>query len=413
MEKHERDHMRIVIVGHVDHGKSTLIGRLFFDTDSLPEGRMEEVKKACEELGRPVEFAYLMDQLEEEREQNVTIDTAQTFFKTDKRHYVIIDAPGHVEFVKNMITGASQAEAAILIVDAEEGVQEQTKRHAYILSMLGLQQVIVVLNKMDKVDYSEERFEAVRSDISSFLGRIGIEPSYIIPISAMEGDNVANVSDKMAWFDGPTILEALDTFKASPKDMSKPLRYPVQDIYKVGDKRVLVGRVESGIMKPGKEVMLLPSGKKTKVKSIEVFEGQKESAGPGECIGITIEHPLFVERGEIVCEGGSPLSSDTIKAHVFWMSKEPYTLGEEMLFRCATQEIGCKIESIDRKLDSSTLESKEDSPANLSDMEIGEVTLKLKSPAVVENFNDIQELGRFVLTKGLDVSAGGIISTRD
>jgi len=402
--------MKIVIVGHVDHGKSTLIGRLFFDTNSLPEGVMENVKRACEELGRPVEFAYLMDSLEEERQQNVTIDTAQTFFKTGKRHYVIIDAPGHVEFVKNMITGASQAEAAILIVDVNEGVQEQTKRHAYILGMLGLEQVVVVLNKMDTVGYDRKRFNDVSADVTAFLEKINIKPSYVIPISAREGDNVAKKSSRMEWYEGPTVLEALDRFRPSAKDTTKPLRCPLQDIYKVGDKRVLVGRVESGLMKAGDDITFLPSGKKAVVKSIEVFEGQKNEAGPGESIGITIDKPHFLERGEVACSGELPKPTDTIMAHVFWMSREPFRMGDQMLFRCATQEISCIIESINKKLDSSTLEIIEENAKELNDMEIGEVILKLKSPAVVENFNNIGELGRFVLTKGLDVAAGGIIT---
>lgn len=406
----EKEDMKIVIVGHVDHGKSTLIGRLFFDTDSLPQGVMDEVERVCKELGRPVEFAYLLDQFEEERQQNVTIDTTQMFFKTDKRNYVIIDAPGHVEFVKNMITGASQAEAALLIVDANEGVQEQTKRHAYVLGLLGLSQVIVILNKMDMINFDKKRFDAVKSDAFKFLRKINIKPSCVIPISAKEGDNVARKSEKMPWYDGPTILEALDRFSQSEIKTDRPLRYPVQDVYKVGNDRLLVGRVESGVMKPGTEVTFLPSGKKTRVKSILVFGGAKEKAEPGESIGITIEHPLFIERGEVACSGTLPKTDNEIKANVFWLSKEPFKMGDSLLFRCSTQEIECTIEGIDKKLDSSTLEPIEGNTACLNDMEIGEVKIRLKVPVVVENFNDISELGRFVLTKGLDVSAGGIIT---
>ena len=210
------DYMKIVIVGHVDHGKSTLIGRLFFDTGCLPEEKIEEVRKTCEALGRDMEFAFVMDHLEEERSQGVTIDTAQTFFNTDKRSYVIIDAPGHKEFIKNMITGASQAESAILIVDAEEGVREQTKRHAYILSLLGLDQVIVVINKMDLVNYKEETFNKLKDDVTAFLSSIKIKPSFVIPISAKEGDLVAKKLGRMEWYKGPTVLQALDAFKTRP-----------------------------------------------------------------------------------------------------------------------------------------------------------------------------------------------------
>ncbi len=256
--------LKFVIVGHVDHGKSTLIGRLLYDTNSLPEGKIEEIKQLCESLGKDIEFGYVMDHLEEERDQGITIDTAQTFFSTEKRDYVIIDAPGHVEFVKNMISGASQAEAAVLIVDAEEGVKEQTKRHAYILGMLGLSQVIVVINKMDLVDYAPQRFESVKRELLEFLSNINIRPSYVIPISAKKGDFIANKTGNVDWYDGPTLLEALDTFRTRESANEKPLRYVVQDVYSF-DKRIIAGRVESGIIRKGDRIKVLPSGEETRV----------------------------------------------------------------------------------------------------------------------------------------------------
>ena len=403
------ENLRIVIVGHVDHGKSTLIGRLFFDTNSLPSGRMEEVREACKELGRDMEFAYLMDSLEEERQQNVTIETTQTFFKTDKRHYVIIDAPGHVEFIKNMITGASQAEAAILMVDAGEGVAEQTKRHAYILGMLGLNKVIVVINKMDTVSFSEERFDEVKNNTIEFLSKIKISPSYVIPISAKEGDNVASKSKNMEWFKGPTILNALDTFEPGKNEDDKPLRFPIQDVYKIGDKRIMVGRLESGILNVGDSIKFLPSEKESTIKSIEVFNGTKDYAGSGEAVGITINDPHFLERGEIACAGSMPKPMKNINASIFWMSNESFKEGDKMLFRCATQEIPCTISEIKKKINSSTLETIEDNAKGLNNMEIGEAIISLDKPVITESFLDIPELGRFVLTKGFDVVAGGII----
>src|SRR3989344_6036232 len=209
----EKENMKIVLVGHVDHGKSTLIGRLLYDTESLPEGKIEEIKAVCESLGKKFEVGYILDSLEEERDQNVTIDTTQIFFKTNKRNYTIIDAPGHVEFIKNMITGASQAEAATLIVDAEEGVQEPTRRHAYILNMLGLKQIIVVINKMDLIKYEEKEFNNVKDKLTEFLSNINVKPSIIIPISAKEGDNITKKSENMQWYKEKTVLESLDTFK--------------------------------------------------------------------------------------------------------------------------------------------------------------------------------------------------------
>ena len=404
MEKY----MNIVIVGHVDHGKSTLIGRLLYDTKSVPESIMDEIKKVCEELGRNVEFAYLLDSLEEEREQSVTIDTTQIFFKTPMREYTIIDAPGHKEFLKNMITGASLAEAAILIVDAKEGVQEQTKRHAYILSMLGLKQVIVVINKMDLVGYDEKVFIRVKDDVLGFLEKIGINPGYVIPISSMKGDNVATKSGSMPWYNGITILDALDTFKTGPGMSEKPMRFPVQDVYKTEDKRILVGRVEAGRLKEGDEITFLPSGKKTRIKSVEIWNQQRKEAEAGESIGITLEEPLFIERGEVACSGTLPEASDRIRASLFWMSNAPISLNEKVILKCTTQEVPCFIESIDKKMNSSTLEIIEKAGSELNETEIGNVIIKTEKQVITENFNDIEALGRFVIVRNENTAAGGI-----
>lgn len=409
------EHLKFAIVGHVDHGKSTLIGRLFFDTDSLPEGKMEEIKKICDELGKDIEFGFIMDHLQEEREQGVTIDTAQTFFKTDKRHYVIIDAPGHKEFTKNMITGASQAEAALLIVDADEGVQEQTKRHANILSMLNLQQVIVVMNKMDLVDYKEERFNDVRKELIAFLDSINIKPSFIIPISAKEGDNIAKKSENMPWYTGKTVLEALDTFTPKVSAVEKPLRYPVQDVYKFDDKRILAGRVESGVLKKGDKLLFLPSNSESTIRAIEDMNGEQQEAVAGKSTGITIEHPLFVERGEVACDPDKekPTVTTRFRGKVFWMSKLPFEKTEKITLKIATQEVECAVEKIEKKIDSSTLKVLEEDASGLKEWEVGEMIFKTDSPVVIEGFNETPELGRFVLVKGEDVCAGGIVTHKD
>ncbi|MBU3968490.1 MAG: GTP-binding protein, partial [Euryarchaeota archaeon] len=348
--------LKFVIVGHVDHGKSTLIGRLMYDTNSLPEGKIEEIKQLCESLGKDIEFGYVMDHLEEERDQGITIDTAQTFFSTRKRDYVIIDAPGHVEFVKNMISGASQAEAAVLIVDAEEGVKEQTKRHAYILGMLGLSQVIAVINKMDLVEFDQKRFEIVKKDLLEFLSNINIKPSYVIPISAKNGDFIASKSGTMDWYDGPTVLEALDTFRTKESANEKPLRFVVQDVYSF-DKRIIAGRVESGIIRKGDMIKVLPTGEKTRVKSVEEYLRNVTEAEAGKSIGITTEDKLFIDRGNvIVSDGDLPAVTSRIKANVFWMDKIPFKKGENLRFRCATQDVNCEIEKINKVINSSTLE---------------------------------------------------------
>jgi sulfate adenylyltransferase large subunit len=406
----EGENLRLVFVGHVDHGKSTLIGRLLYDTDSMSEAKYQEIKQACEALGRDFEFGYVMDHLREERSQGVTIDTAQTFFNTDKRDYTIIDAPGHVEFVKNMITGASQAEAAILIDDVKEGVQEQTRRHAYILSMLGLEQVIVVLNKMDLVDYSREKFEGVKKDLLDFLNSIGVQPSFVIPISAKKGDFVANRTENLPWYDGPTVLEALDTFKRRSAPTNKPLRLPVQDVYKFDGERAAVGRVESGTIRKGDRIVVLPEGKETTIESLVEFGKGPTEAAAGKSIGLTTSEKLFLDRGDVVVHPDNlPTVTDTIEGHLFWMDKEPFKRGERITFKCATQEVMCDVE-IREVIDSSTLKKVREDGEKIENRQVANVVIKTAKPVIVENFNDIQELGRFVLERK-DTCAGGIITS--
>ncbi len=401
--------LKFVIVGHVDHGKSTLIGRLLYDTGSLPEGKIEEIRRICESLGKELEFGYVMDHLEEERDQGITIDTAQTFFSTDKRDYVIIDAPGHVEFLKNMISGASQAEAAVLIVDAEEGVKEQTKRHAYILGMLGLSQVIVVINKMDLVEYSQKSFEKIKKDLLEFLSNINIKPSYVIPISAKKGDFIANKTGNIGWYQGPTLLEALDTFKAKESANDKPLRYVVQDVYSF-DKRIIAGRVESGIIRKGDKIRVLPSGEETRVKSIEEYLKDVTMAEAGKSIGIVTEDKLFIDRGNVIVSNGDmPVVTNRINANVFWMDRVPFMKGESLRFRCATQEVNCEIEKISRVINSSTLELIAEDADEIRNKEVADIVIRTDKPVVVENFNKMEELGRFVLGRE-DTCAGGIIT---
>jgi sulfate adenylyltransferase large subunit len=405
------DVLSFVIVGHVDHGKSTLIGRLLYDTDSLPPDKIEEIKKASTGQGRRTEFAYLLDHLEEERKQGITIDTTQVFFKTPKRRYVIIDAPGHVEFVKNMITGASQAEAAVLIVDVVEGVKEQTRRHSYMLSLLGLHQVVVVLNKMDSVDFSQDRFEAVKKDADEWLKSINVEPMLYIPISAIEGDNVTGKSENMSWYTGPTFLDSLDTMQNKQPPEDKPLLFPIQDVYKIEDKRINAGRVEAGAIATGDEIKLLPTGQVTKVASIERFLEQRDKAIASESIGMTTTDSVFLDRGNIVClPGKEPFLTDTISASMFWMTKKDFDPNMKLTIRCATQETSCRIENINKRINSSTLEVIAENSDVLKNLEVAQVIIKTKKPVAIKDFNDVQELGRFVLVHDENICAGGIIT---
>ena len=408
------DVLSFVIVGHVDHGKSTLIGRLLYDTDSLEPDKIEEVRKASSEQGKQTEFAYLLDHLQEERKQGITIDTTQVFFKTDKRRYVIIDAPGHVEFVKNMITGASQAEAAVLIVDVKEGVKEQTRRHSYMLSLLGLHQVIVVLNKMDLVDFSKDVFDSIKKDVEEWLKSIKISSTVYIPISAIKGDNIASKSEKMPWYSGATFLESLDTLqnKQSPED--KALLLPIQDVYKIGDKRINAGRVESGVIEKGIEIKVLPSEQMTRINSIERFLEDTDRAVAGECIGITTADSVFLERGNVVClPGAEPTLTNKVSANIFWMAKQDFNRTQKLNIRCATQETSCKIERINKRINSSTLEVIEEDAEVLKNLEVAEVIIQTKRPLAIRDFNDVQELGRFVLVHDENICAGGIITVLD
>ncbi|GAB4364679.1 MAG: GTP-binding protein [Deltaproteobacteria bacterium] len=405
------DTLRIVIVGHVDHGKSTLIGRLFYDTGSLPEERYREIERTCREQGREFEFAYLMDALEEEREHNITIDTAQTFFHTEKRPYVIIDAPGHKEFLKNMVTGAASADAAILLVDGAEGVREQTRRHAYILSLLGLRQVVVAVNKMDLVGFGADRFLEVEEEIRRFLRSVGIVPSSVIPISARQGDNIATRSTRMDWYAGPTLLAALDSFQPAREATGLPLRFPVQDVYVWDRKRIYAGRVESGKLFPGARVRFLPSGKSSRIRSVEKWgQSSLPRAVAGECVGVTLEDELFLERGEVMApEEEVPAAAQEITASLFWLGNEPLRVNHRYLLKLATSETEVVLSAIPERLNSSTLEVVGRFADQVENLEVATVTFVASRPIAADTFEANPRLGRFVISDRGFVAGGGIV----
>lgn len=401
--------LRIVIVGHVDHGKSTLIGRLLYDTQSLPEDKLKEIEKVSEKLGKEVEFAFVMDSFEKERTEGMTIDTTQTFFRTKKRRYVIIDAPGHKEFLKNMITGSSQAEAAVLIVDVNEGVKEQTRRHAYILKLLGLKQVCVVINKMDMVNYLQERFKQVSEEVVLYLGWIGIKPSFIIPISALKGDNIATTSQNLKWFSGGCVLDALDSF-LELKVEQKPFKFPVQDIYKIDGKNILVGRVEAGEIKVGETVYVLPQKKQVRIKNIEKFlQNESKEARYGEAVGLCVDDVQDIKRGTILSKDLNPKITRKIKTNIFWMENIKTVINEKLAFRCVTQEAGGRIVKLYKKFDPASMEVVEEDAKEIKGGEVAEAEIVLDNEVVICSFNDIPEMGRFVLEKEQNPVAGGII----
>src|ERR1700722_5584622 len=374
------EQLKIVIVGHVDHGKSTFVGRLFHDTGSLPEGKLEQLKAIAERRGVPFEWANLMDALQSERDQNITIDTAQIWFRSPKRQYVIIDAPGHKEFLKNMITGAANAEAALLLIDANEGIQEQSRRHGYLLNLLGIRQIAVLVNKMDLPGYSQERFEQIERDYRAFLKTIGVEPKLFIPIAAKHGDNIAALSKNMPWWSGPTVLAALDEFKVADAPDHQPLRFPVQDVYRFDDRRILAGRVEAGVIKVGDRLLFSPGNKASTVKTIERWNAPpRDTATAGESIGITLTEQIFVERGAVAAlETTPPYELNPFKARLFWLGRKPFTKGGTYKLKLATQEVDCEIESIEKIIDASTLETIQRAPGEsfVGRHEVAELTLR-------------------------------------
>lgn len=408
----ERETLNIVVVGHVDHGKSTLIGRLLYDTDSLPQGAIEKVKNISKEKGKDFEYAYLLDAFEEEQKQGITIDITMLRFFTKKRDYVIIDAPGHKEFLKNMISGAASAEAALLMVDAKEGIQEQSKRHGYILSLLGIKKVYVVVNKMDLVDYSEERYIEIQNDFNKFLGNLNIYPEKYIPISAYHGENLLKQSDKMDWYKGDSIIQCIDNIPKEVGIEDKALRFPIQDVYKFDSRRIIAGRLESGKLSVGDEIVIYPSGKTTKVKTIEHWGNRpgKSTVYAGESVGITVEDEFFNKRGEVICKKGEEVTvSNIFNANVFWLGKSPLVTNKTYKLKLVTQEVEFEVLSINKVIDSATLENS-GAITGIEKNQVGEVTIKAKSPICFDEFNYLQSLGRFVIIDDFNIWGGGIIS---
>ena len=408
------EQLKIVIVGHVDHGKSTFVGRLFHDTGSLPEGKLEQLQQIAERRGVPFEWANLMDALQSERDQNITIDTAQIWFRTQKRQYVIIDAPGHKEFLKNMITGAANAEAALLLIDAHEGVQENSRRHGYLLNLLGIRQIAVLVNKMDLENHNQARFNQIEAEYRVWLRSVGVEPTVFIPISAKHGDNIAGLSANMPWWRGPTVLQALNDFKLAQQPKNQPLRFPIQDIYRFDERRILAGRIESGSIKVGDRLVFSPSNKVSTVKSIERWNApHTDSATAGESVGITLSEQIFVTRGAIAAlESSPPFELSSFKARLFWLGKQPFAKNKAYKLKLATQEVECQIEAIEKVIDASTLEtvSRKQNELFVGRYEVAELTLHTKSPIAFDVHAEIIPTGRFVIVDGFDVAGGGIIA---
>jgi bifunctional enzyme CysN/CysC len=412
-------HLNVVFVGHVDHGKSTLIGRILNDTNSLPEGKLEQVQRACAAENMEFEFAFLLDALLEEQEQNITIDTTQIPFKTAKRNYMIIDAPGHKEFLKNMITGAANADAAILVIAANEGVQEQSKRHAYLLNLLGVQQFCVVVNKMDLADYSEARFREIEDKYRQFLKTLNLEPRVFIPASARFGENITSRSKKMTWHKGPTLADALDDMAPLALPVELPLRFCVQDVYKFDERRIIAGHIETGTLRVGDELVFSPANKTSIVQSIESWQPTSDNASnrannemaiAGDSVGIMLREQIFVERGYVGSHSkNTPIETNRFHADLFWIARQPARLSHLYTARLATQEVKCQIVSLDEVMDSSSLERSATKSEELARNEVGRLTIQTRAPIVLDNHDRVPPLGRFVLVDDGVICGGGII----
>lgn len=406
--------MNIVIAGHVDHGKSTVIGRLLADTKSLPEGKLEQVKENCKRNARPFEYAFLLDALKDEQSQGITIDSARVFFKTAKRDYIIIDAPGHIEFLKNMVTGASRAEAALLVIDAEEGVRENSRRHGYMLSMLGIDQMVVLVNKMDIVDYDRNTYESIVEEYKKFLADINMTASFI-PVSGFKGDVIAAHGDNMPWYDGPTVLDALDDFVNELPPANKDFRMGVQDIYKfteAGDKRrIVVGTIDSGQISIGDEVIFYPSGKSSSVSSIEGFrESPQTTAFAGKATAFTLDKQIYISRGEMAAKAGQikPKVTTRLEVSLFWMGKKPMTKDKDYLIKIGTTKELVMLEEVISVIDASDLSS----TAKKDCVEHHDVARCILSTNKAIAFDLAEELAgtsRFVIVDDYEIRGGGIV----
>jgi len=411
----EKPHMNLVFIGHVDHGKSTSVGRLLYETGAIDEQTIKKLKEKAQELGKAgFEFAFVMDQVKEERERGVTIDLAYKKFETPKFYFTIIDAPGHKDFIKNMITGTSQADAAVLVVAANDGVMEQTKEHAFLAKTLGVGQLIVAVNKIDMVKYDEAKFNDTKDAVTKLLAGIGYKVDDIpfVPISALKGDNMSKKSTNMDWYKGKTLLETLDTLTAPEKPTALPLRMPVQDVYTItGIGTVPVGRIETGIMKVGDKIIVQPAGKVGELKSIEMHHEQMQKAEPGDNVGINIRGigKEDIRRGDVLGTASSPptVVKEFTGRIIVLNHPTVMTVGYTPVFHVNTAQVSCKIKTIKRSLDPKTGATIKENPDFLKNGEAAEIVVEPTRPLVIEKQSDIPHLSKFAIRDmGRTVAAG-------
>lgn len=419
LAQHERKELlRFLTCGNVDDGKSTLIGRLLHDSKMIYEDHLEAISRDSKKVGTTgddIDLALLVDGLQAEREQGITIDVAYRYFSTAKRKFIIADTPGHEQYTRNMATGASTCDLAIILIDARYGVQTQTKRHSFIASLLGIKHIVVAVNKMDLKDFDQDVFEQIKADYLAFADKIGLKPTtlHFVPMSALKGDNVVNKSERSPWYDGQSLMEILETVEVAGDRNFDDLRFPVQYVNRPNlNFRGFAGTLASGIVRKGDEVMALPSGKTSRVKSIVTFEGELEHAGPGQAITLTLEDEIDVSRGDMLVHADNrPQVTDSFEAMLVWMGEEPMLPGKKYDIKRATSYVPGSIPSIVHRVDVNTLEQGAASELKLN--EIGRVKVALDAPIALDGYEYNRTTGAFIvidrLTNGT-VGAGMIIA---
>ncbi len=409
-----RERLNIVLAGHVDHGKSTIVGRLLADSGALPDGKLAQVKAYCERNAKPFEYAFLVDALKNEQTQGITIDAARVFFRLGNREYILIDAPGHVEFIRNMITGAARADAALLVVDAQEGIQENSKRHGALLALLGIRQVVVLVNKIDLVSYRKDVFEVIEKEFTGFLGHWGLKAIQYVPVSGLFGENIVTRSSKMTWYGGATVQECLSSFPNDAPPANKPFRMWVQDVYKFtndGDtRRIIAGTIESGSLHAGDLVIFHPSGKKAAVRTVVAFnEPERTLAVTGETPGFTLDEQVFISRGELATktEEKKPSITSRLRVSLFWLGREPMVPGKDYTLKIGTAKIPCRLETVRSVQDGSSLELRK--ADFVGRHEIADCDIQLTRAMAFDLAEEIPQTGRFVIVDQYEIRGGGII----
>lgn len=417
----KKEHLNLVFIGHVDSGKSTTVGRILYETGAISEQTLNKLKDEAAKVGKATfEFAFVMDALKEERERGVTIDISHREFETPKYYCTIIDAPGHRDFVKNMITGASQADAAVLQVSVKDGIQPQTKEHAFLAKVLGISQIAINMNKMDAVGYKKEEFDKVKAEVEKLLKGIGykVETVPFVPCSGYAGDNLKNKSANMPWYTGPTLLEVVDSFKVPPKPHDKALRLPIQDVFTItGHGTVPVGRVETGKMKPGDNVVVMPSGVKGEVKKIEMHHQELAEAISGDNVGFNLKgvDKKDIKRGDVIGPSTSPPTvADEFTAQIVVLNHPTaISVGYTPVFHIHTAQFAGQIVELVEKKDPKTGQTAQAKPDFIKTGDVAIVKIKPLKPMVIEKFSDFPPLGRFALRDmGQTVAAGVVLDVK-